>query len=673
MRIDFGIKAIFILLILTLCAIFLHRSGALIISKNLFENNTILGFYKVDVGGTQSFLDDSQGYYISRCHIDTFVEAYAHCGFVLKFSDTDEQGINLSHYENIKIEASVEGPDKSIPIRFILRNFNDNYSKVDEYESLKYNALEYNPNDVPQVASAPLSAFQVERWWIKQRDIPFDEAQPEFTNIVELELVTGALKETGTYVLTLKQATFSGNLISESSLLKLVMVAWLMIILIISFHQHSQLEKISNTDSLTGLLNRRGIIKLFENKRLNIFSKQKLTMFYFDIDDFKSINDTMGHLIGDELLINFANNIKQLITRETKKKSLFSRLSGDEFALILFDFDKQQSCELAETIISEVAKPIRLSSCEFTVHASIGIASKNSQVSTFQELMGHADAAMYQAKKLGKNQYKYYDKEVEEAVYLRKKLAEHVHKAVNEGMFNLLFMPIVDTNTRTIERAEVLIRSDYPPLKKAGPAEFIPVAEEYGIIEKIDLWVLESVCKIIQENTKTFSRYSEFKICVNISSVELHNKQFVEQVKLLLKKYAINPRFIEIEITETSLVSTDQMSCDVLTELNELGFSLALDDFGTGYTAFSQLVNYPIHCLKIDRSFVSEIGNKTKDGAIVINAILSMAKSYKLETIAEGIETDEQYQYLKQHGCMMMQGYLFSKPMPWDDIHQFIL
>ena len=236
-----------------------------------------------------------------------------------------------------------------------------------------------------------------------------------------------------------------------------------------------------------------------------------------------------------------------------------------------------------------------------------------------------------------------------------------MRKAIENDQFNLLFMPIYTTGKLDIHGAEVLIRCSAPELNGIGPDTFIPIAEEYGLIRDIDLWVIEKTFQYIHQHLDLL-RVKNTLFCINISALELVNKTFPEQLQQLLLKYRINPNHIELELTETSLINVDEHSISLLHELKKLGVSLSLDDFGTGYTAFNQLLNYPVSCLKIDRSFVSNI-DKNKNAAI-IDTIITLADSLNVVCIAEGVETELQRDYLLSKNCRYIQGYLYSKPQP---------
>lgn len=276
------------------------------------------------------------------------------------------------------------------------------------------------------------------------------------------------------------------------------------------------------------------------------------------------------------------------------------------------------------------------------------------------------DTAMYDAKQNGRNCFRFFTQEIADAIKQRQKIENGLRASLENDQLSLVFMPIFDCDNDDIVAVEALLRCNAPELEKIGPDQFIPVAESTGLIKDIDLWVIEAAL----QRLVTLQQQHNFtgKMCINISGVELNNEHFPSQVKHLLEIYAVAPCSVELEVTETALVAGNKACLDTLHALREVGVSLALDDFGTGYTAFSQLIHYPAHCLKIDRSFISDLfsGNDPRSKMVLI--IQNLAELYGLRVIAEGVETEEQLNYLKRHGCDWAQGYFLSRPLAWDDL-----
>jgi len=511
-----------------------------------------------------------------------------------------------------------------------------------------------------------LNAFQVDTWWISQYKVGFDNSQLDLSNVAFMEINTENLTVTGDYKISVMGVVLNGKIISETDLYKVLLIIWLICAVLLMTAQRNKLRILSITDPLTGLYNRRGI-QLWTNKHLSSQSQSdKLTMIYIDIDDFKKVNDTYGHAIGDELLSAFADRVNLMITRLKYRNMVFSRLSGDEFTLLYNNAKDEDLNICAKKLLLELKNPLQLRKQEIHVNVSIGIAQADRDISTFGDLLLRADSAMYYAKKSGKSQYKIFDESISRDILFRKQTAEKIKNAIIQDQFHLNFMPIIDSQTLEIVSVELLIRCHAESLKGIGPDVFIPIAEEYDLIKSIDLWVIEACFKQIAKERSLLEQRGII-FCINISAIELHNREFTKKLETLIELYQIEPGKIELEITETSLVETDDISIQTLLDIRSLGVKLALDDFGTGYTAFSQLINYPVNCLKIDKSFIDGLNSHDGTQATMIRAIIAIAKSYQLTTIAEGIETASQYEFLASLGCDMMQGYLFAKPMPWRD------
>ncbi|MDU0356141.1 bifunctional diguanylate cyclase/phosphodiesterase [Paraglaciecola aquimarina] len=344
---------------------------------------------------------------------------------------------------------------------------------------------------------------------------------------------------------------------------------------------------------------------------------------------------------------------------------IFCRLSGDEFCIVIKDITASFQSQFADTLISCLRNGMLLSVGELRISISIGIATSEPNTKSFEDLMALADAAMYYAKKRGKNQYKLFDQSIAQDVLFRKQVAEKLRVALENNEFHLNFMPIYHVDSLKIHSAEVLIRCNAKSLQSIGPDIYIPIAEEFGLIKDIDLWVIETTFALISQHSD-FIEQAQLSIAINISSLELHNTLFIQDIKKLITDYNIDTQCIQMEITETSLIETDELTITTLQALQNLGIKLALDDFGMGYTAFSQLINYPVDCLKIDKSFIDSLMLYKESEKSVLKAIFSIANAYHLSTTAEGVEEVAQLEYIRNNNCDYVQGYLLSKPMPWD-------
>ncbi|MDA8621412.1 EAL domain-containing protein [Psychrosphaera sp.] len=438
--------------------------------------------------------------------------------------------------------------------------------------------------------------------------------------------------------------------------------------------EQRSLEKEANEDHLTGLFNRRSFNKWLDRAISNTVTQERgLALFFIDIDDFKLINDTYGHKVGDlvlsEVSKRLVENIRPTDQIATLDSCQLARIAGDEFVIGISQVSSLTAIRhVAERLLKAVIQNINVEGLHLNVTCSIGVTICNDNQSSSEALMFEADAAMYKSKQLGKNRVTFYDQQIAEAISLNKKVAAGLKLALQNNQFYLNFMPMFSDKGRTISGVEVLIRCDEDSLQGIGPDTYIQVAEEIGLIEEIDLMVVETTFKYLNE-VKAKLR-EDFTIAINISAKELANETFPQLVEALADKYAINRSKIEFEITETSLVKLDDAHVKMLNDLKAYGFQLSLDDFGTGYTAFSQLQNYPVDTLKIDRSFVWKIGEQSESQKSMVDIILSLAKLYDVKVVAEGVETESQLSYLVEADCDYFQGYLLSKPLSWDDFRK---
>jgi diguanylate cyclase len=430
------------------------------------------------------------------------------------------------------------------------------------------------------------------------------------------------------------------------------------------------LEKEANEDHLTGVYNRRSFKKWLDRAaRSMVNNNQFLAVFYIDIDDFKLINDTYGHKVGDLVLTEvsrrLADNIRPTDEMSRVDNHQVARIAGDEFVIATGQLHTMLDAErIAERLLEAINQPASISGLELSLSASIGVAVCTETHGDSESILAEADAAMYQSKNAGKNRITFFDTTIAKSIQLKKKIAAGLESALRNNEFFLNFMPIFGNDGSSLTGVEVLIRTQSEKLNGIGPDQYIPVAEESGLIREIDFFVIEQTFKHIKQIRNQLPR--NFKFAINISAKELVNESFPEKVQLLVEKYNMPTDKIEFELTETSLVSLDPSHIAMLNSIKALGFKLSLDDFGTGYTAFSQLQHYPVDTLKIDRSFVWDITKEGSSKKTMVDVILSLAKLYHVNVVAEGVENKYQLDYLMKEKCDHFQGFFLSKPLRWE-------
>lgn len=430
-----------------------------------------------------------------------------------------------------------------------------------------------------------------------------------------------------------------------------------------------QLTHLALHDPLTKLANR----VLFRNRVELSLERAKrsslpIAVLFLDLDNFKTINDSLGHAAGDELLISVAERIRACLrTSDTP-----ARLGGDEFAVLIEDTKHTEGAVLvAERIKDVLSSPFLINGKTVFVGASIGIASTVTSQENPEELLRNADVAMYIAKNQGKGCYAVFENKMHEALVQRVEIESELRRAIDRKEFVLHYQPIINLQSKQIVGMEALVRWNHPQRGLIPPMEFIPIAEESNLILPLGQWILEEACEQANKWQNQFGGESLLSITVNISNRQFEHKLLVETVTNALLKSGLSPQNLILEITENTMLENSEATGKKLQELKDLGVRLAIDDFGTGYSSLSYLQRFPVDILKIDKSFIDKI-NLSKEGAAVARAIITMGDTLQLRTIAEGIETPEQISELQNLGCELGQGYHFAKPLDKDSMSTFL-
>jgi diguanylate cyclase (GGDEF)-like protein/PAS domain S-box-containing protein len=415
-------------------------------------------------------------------------------------------------------------------------------------------------------------------------------------------------------------------------------------------------------DGLTGLANP----VLFEKRVLSGIesarsSSHHLALMFIDLDDFKSVNDTMGHNVGNQLLQLVAIRLQ----RALRQGDTVARLGGDEFIVVLDGLQNIEDAEqVGRKILNHVSRPYLLDSREFVVTASIGIAVYPEDGADVETLMRNADIAMYRAKELGRNDLQMCSHDMSLEVVERMTLENDLRRAIERKEFVLHFQPQVDANTREIHALEALIRWQHPERGLVMPNDFIPVAERSRLMIPIGQWVLREACRRLASWN---GLAPDLRVAVNLSPRQFQDEGFTTVVKEVLEETGLPPNRLELEVTEGAAMQNPEAALKILTELKAMGVRIAIDDFGTGYSSLSYLTKFPIDCLKIDQGFVRDI-EKGGSESMIISAVIALAHQLRLTVIAEGVETSLQSQFLVDQHCQQMQGFLFSRPQPFESI-----
>ena len=417
-----------------------------------------------------------------------------------------------------------------------------------------------------------------------------------------------------------------------------------------------RLEHQASHDPLTGMGNR----PFFQSHLEQALTQpgQQLAVLLVDLDDFKTVNDSLGHAAGDELLCAVANRIDHCL----RPADVAARLGGDEFAVLLRRDDAHAPARVAERIIATLREPFDVVGEEILVHASIGIATSSAHDRTPEELLRDADVAMYTAKSLGKGRWEHFAPAMHTAVQLRHRLKADLHRAVERGEFELDYQPVVETATGRIMAAEALLRWRHPQRGIVGPMDFVPLAEETGLILPIGHWVLATACAEAQRWPKSGSA-DAIAVSVNVAARQLQQRDFVSDVRTVLAATGLDAKRLILEVTETDIVADPERIIECLSELRNLSVRIAIDDFGTGQSSLSRLRDFPIDVLKIDKSFTAALRGGD-DSRSFARAVFSFGAGLGLRVIAEGVETSDHIPRLIQLHCEWSQGYHFARPIP---------
>lgn len=420
-------------------------------------------------------------------------------------------------------------------------------------------------------------------------------------------------------------------------------------------------------DVLTNLPNRfLSLDRLSHMLSEAVRNNESAALLFIDLDDFKKVNDSLGHEMGDKLLIEAAARLKSVV----REGDTVGRLGGDEFIVLLGGLQNPANAQLtAENLLDRFRDAFRVDGRELMMTATVGIAVYPGDGDSASELLRSADAAMYHAKELGRNTYSFFTEEMNKLVTRRLALEEQIHGALDRGEFEVIYQPQVEVGSSQIVGVEALLRWHNPALGDVPPDEFIPVAEQTGLIVSIGQFVLAEALRNAAYWQETYSR--DFRMAVNFSPRQFRDPNLVAFIKRTVDDYGLSGKTLELEITEGVLMSGQRYIYDIFEALKGLGVCISMDDFGTGYSSLSYLRNYSFDLLKIDRSFVNDITVDPADREL-INAAIKMAHSLQLKVVAEGVETEAQLDYLKALGCDYAQGYLFGKPMSVDELSSLL-
>ncbi len=429
-----------------------------------------------------------------------------------------------------------------------------------------------------------------------------------------------------------------------------------------------RVEHLATHDPLTNLPNRRGLYEeldelIYRSKRYTYCS----AIIYVDLDGFKHVNDHFGHEAGDRLLIQIATGFKDIV----RQTDTVARIGGDEFIVLITDINRDTTLiTKIENLLCESSRALEFKGHNISIGASIGIALYPDHGEDTETLLHNADQAMYQAKNQGKNTFRFFTEDIDKKAHRQRELQDNLRKAMPAEEFSVFYQPIVDTSTGRVVSVESLLRWNSAKLGQVFPDEFIPAAESAGLISELGCWVLK---KAIETGSRWNQRYGiALRLAVNASTIQFRTNLLFDTIKEQLETHAWNPDLLEVEITEGLLLDDSLEVNTYIDEISNCGVRLSVDDFGTGFSALSYLKNYPVNTIKIDRSFIMDFPGD-KENEVLVQAIIAMAHGLRLEVVAEGVETSEQWAFLRSLDCDFAQGYYFGRPMPEEEFEEYLL
>jgi diguanylate cyclase (GGDEF)-like protein/PAS domain S-box-containing protein len=426
------------------------------------------------------------------------------------------------------------------------------------------------------------------------------------------------------------------------------------------------IQHMAHHDALTGLPNRTLFVERIQLALADAARKGGFVgVLFLDLDHFKDVNDTLGHPVGDKLLMEVSERLLTCV----RESDTVARLGGDEFAILCTNLiHPEQTAQLAQRIVTLIAKPYVINGHEIHTATSIGIAIYPTDATEPDKLVSFADMALYTSKEAGRSTFHFFDKRMDEEVQSRKALENELREALESGDFVLHFQPQIDLRSGAVVGAEALVRWRHKTRGLIYPGEFIPIAEQCGLIGPLGQWVIRAAF----EQAKAWDQTLPIRIAINLSAVQFKQKNLLAKVSEMAAEAGVDPQRVEFEITESMLMENTDFAVSTMKGLSDLGSSLSIDDFGTGFSSLAYLKKFPVDCLKIDRSFVSDV-LEDPDDAIIASSIIKLAHSLGLKVVAEGVETRGQVEFLEKEGCDYVQGFYFARPMAVEELESRVV
>ncbi|MBU1659325.1 EAL domain-containing protein [bacterium] len=580
-------------------------------------------------------------------------------------------------YDENNIPSKLIGTTQDITQQVSLKRYSDELSQLIEYSSNEIYIVDYNTYTYLYVNKGACDALGYTKDELLSMNIfainptlAFEEASAmkklltkhkKILNKTVHQRKDGTIYHVQAYIHALKYNGMDAFVIFDTDISQTVESQKLL------KEQEHKLTHLVNHDTLTNLPNR-SLLKDRLSQDIIALKKSfnKLALLFIDLDQFKKINDSLGHHRGDEVLLEISKKLQSLV----KAGDTLARLGGDEFAIILKDINNiQEALKLAQSVTAIIKEPIQISGTTLFISSSIGISLYPQDAKDEHDLIKFADAAMYKAKDEGRDNFQFYSSEMTTLAFERVVMESSLRMAIKENQFVVYYQPQVDALTNTITGMEALVRWEHPSIGLVPPNKFIPLAEEIGLIVELDRIVMKKAMK--QFATWYGNGLKPGILALNLAIKQLNSKDFLATLLHIIKETGFNSEWLELEITEGQLMNNPEAAIEKLKQISSFGINIAIDDFGTGYSSLTYLKRLPLDKLKIDKSFVRDLPSDEEDVAIT-KAIIALTKSLNLQLIAEGVETQEQKEFLINNGCHNIQGFLYAKPMPAQEITKLL-
>ncbi|WP_371193898.1 EAL domain-containing protein [Glaciecola sp. SC05] len=662
------LRAVYSLVLLAMSILLAYFSGALDRQIDLLKSEKVPNIDYVNDGKNTASIKKSTDHIGVSCVVveeksDTF------CGATFWTSTVLKEGWDITNFDRLEIGISVANEFDNRQVKLTFKNYNEKYSKSEDVVSQKFNSVTATLDKNKHIYSFPLEFFRVESWWINQYNVHYNDAQTDLSNVQSLDVIYNNLDKIGNYELIVYQAKLHGKWLSLTHVMSIVILIMFISIVILINRQIENQRQLSFMDPLTGLANRRGMQAWVDELNCSQSALKKASLLYMDIDDFKHINDKYGHLIGDILLKTFCKLVQVAINDSTigDKNLKFTRLSGDEFAIMLVNQDPIITKQLAESIFKQLTAPVHLDGHSINISVSMGVSNDILHSADLKILFGKADAAMYYAKRRGKNSFKEYDANVESEQMSHKRIADELIQQIESDALKLKFLPIYNTLNKHVESVEVVFTSDSELLKHQDTQTLYKIAQEHKLLDAVDAWTINATLSMLKNNYDAIAQLG-VKFCVNVTTLEVANSSFVENLAKQLNYYRIPATWIGIEVSESAASKDYENSCKDLKILRDMEITLTLDEFGVSATSLNHLVHYPVDTLKIHQSFIQNLSSNNEQSSIVVESVISLAKTCKLKIIAEGVNNLDQFYCLEKLGCDMIQGLIFCDPLSIEEL-----